>query len=92
MKALKSMTKSELILELTNTRKRLKGAREALDNEVRLRREDVERTRNGCGERYDTLLKQYQELQQLSSDAAMEAHQVKKDRDFFRRVLEKMSR
>jgi hypothetical protein len=92
MKALKKMTKEELIQELTNTRKQLKGAREALDDEVKLRRSDVERTRSAMKDKLDTASCQYREWKVLAEKYQSELVEVQRDRDFFRRVLEKMSR
>jgi len=92
MKALKRMTKEELIQELTDTRKTLKRTREALNNEVRLRRSDVERTRSAMKDKLDYALKEYREWKDLAEDRLVKLRASERDREFFRKVLERVSR
>jgi chromosome segregation ATPase len=99
MKALKRMTKEELIQELkeliqelTNTRKQLKGAREDLNAEKGLRRSEVERVQHNMKDKLDTISSQYREWKALAEDNQRKLNEVARDRDFLRCVLEKMSR
>ena len=92
MKALKRMTKEELIQELKGTRRSLTEALSSLSYEKELRRSDVQRTREAMQNKISMVSTQYQEWKELAEKNMRELRAAERDRDFFRRILEKMSR
>jgi len=80
-------TKTELEKELKKVRGWLREAKD--DAEAAKVKHQNEMT--FAVEQYNSLHKKYGELQQLSSDASMERNQIKKDRDLYRRLLERIA-
>ena len=84
-KALNRMTKAELIKELKYVRGNAQEAH-------RMRTAEVQNVREAMQNKISMVSKQYQEWKQLAEKYQTELRTADRDRDFFRRVLEKMSR